>query len=611
MPKSSKLSPGRRYLERLVRADTARKDWLDVAHGARERFDGVHTILATEPFSDQVAFNLFWAAEMAMIQALRPNRLDVHVLPRRPEMLDGARTLQAILNYHLAESGAAAEFLEMVYNARVAGVGIGKVMWGSPLAPSFEADEAGGLVSNVGAGENGRVKEAIERAFPSEHVGRPLPLLYCIQPEDYLQDPEATRLRDAHWAAHGFYLTRDQLEALQKAKFFRDVSIREFRRVMPSEKIRGDLVRKMTKGIAGLGARYGQMQEFAGDEVVRVFEIHDREVGKVVHLVPGTDEPLRETDWDLPVDGLPFVDLRFNASPWRFWTFPDMWHYLSAQDVLDKLVSLYANHVNRHAKAVIAVPQGTSPEAATRIAEAVSGEVIAVPAGQVPVPLNLGTIPADIPAMIGLASQIIHMVSGFSQTAAGQATSPAVTATEVAAMSQHFAGRVGGMRRDVSAALKRIVRLYAQFDQALFPGAEAVRVVGYEQAALGWVENVTPDQIRGEYDYEIAVGDESELMAQVKRKQWLDIWSLFAPAPEADRAAIMKRVFQEFGERGELFMRAAAPPGAAEAALPGGVASGRGRQGTAPEAEAVSRDFVRRSETTRADIPFGIAGREG
>ena len=591
------------WIQRFEAAELARRPWFKVQQASMEVYDGVSRIL-DEPSADEIEFNTSYSAEENIFASLDLEEWRARPIAGKPEKEKGAHALGSLLNWSFREGNYLEAMEEQIQNARIRGLGFLKIAWSVPFLydPARESDK------NLDA-----KLAAIRRAFPIEQVGRPCSTAWNVDSEDVLVDPDARNWREARWIDHRLLVSREQLDHFFKSSLFEGSldDLREWKDTLYSDterRRRALNFRNRWRDSTGprlAGGKGGALE----DDLIAIHETYDREEGEVLYQILG-NKPLLRTDFNIQAEGLPIFPLAFTKKPWRLWPFPAMHWYSSAQQLLNKLVSIYASHVNRFGKVLIGVPEGTEEDTKDLISKATSGEVFEFAGPNPPVPISFGVIPGDVPNLISLSREIVHQISGVTALAQGIAPK-GQTATGIAALETGYGARLGKDRRQVKRMMSRAARYTAQLLQEFAPSSTTVPLLGLDAPA--W-EEVKREDIQGEYEYEIIVGQEVEQATAQRRKQKDELYSLTRQDPWTNAPELLGDVFEEHGMKRERFVKQMPPPelagmpgmegGGEPGAPPGGVPYGRGREGApgpnggaqrVPQTPAVSRDMLNRS----------------
>lgn len=558
---------GERWTRRLKEADELREDWRNVALQNRRQYQNVGALNA------RIKYNVLYAAINHVTAALQIDRVEGRVRGDRPESAAKARVTGAVVNWNARESKLEERGNEMLQDGLLSGVGMLKVSWQTPFAPRVKTPDGVQDVAVPGAPSerNGAAdrtadqQAALRRAFPSHLTGRDMAQAEIVDPFDFLLDPSATNIEKADWVGHRAWLTKAKVEDLQKSGYFRRVTLTATNpELLPStrERWRSRDTMDDEGRLITLHNRIARLDE-SDDETTpwEVWEIHDRINNRILHIMPGNPEPLRDVPNELAIRRPPYVDFRPDKTPLRFWSLPQSAQYLEVQQTLDSVVDYMVDIISRHSKTIIAVDKGMSPEDQKKIAEAAHAELVALDNPSAAQPLNVGALPSDIPALIQTLRTIITEISGVTQMASGVASSPRATATEVATISQAMSVRMRRMKLDLDRSLKAVLDLYLDLSQQFLPIDTVIRVAGMD--AENWKEDTEQDflqvssreQIEGEFTITLLVGAAADMEQQLKRQQILQLMNFVVPNAHLDQRAFLEHVLREFDFPPGLFIK--------------------------------------------------------
>lgn len=559
----------------LASADNHRRTWRQISKRSRHQFLGLpdHSHDAMD-FRGGLLFNKMYAAEQNIYALLRPDTVRARLVPQRPDQFDSAKMAQAVINWNIRESDMVDVAADCIVHSRIDGVGIMKVEWGGNFKPTAVADDEGSEVAvpdlnttgqHTGRGNND-ILTALQKVFPDERVGRNLAQEWNIDPWDFLKDEATSNLRLTQWAGHRTWMLRGQLEELQQAGFFERTEIVYDSGALRSTQERWTEAMTLPTSTSSSSTVnpwmiQGAMNEMSseeqqGMEIVEVWEIHDRANREVVWVVPGTKKVLRREPMDQDAEFLPYVDLRFGAVPWEFWSIPDNYHYIQAQETLDNVMSMLAEHSARFGKAVIAVSTDMPADQKDALKNSTAATLVEIDDPRMVQPIDFGPLPAQLTEMVPLLSQMITEIAGTTQPGTGIPGPSGTTATEVNAIAQQFSARMRRMQLDLQRFIKRGAQRILQLAQQFFKEEDAIPLLGIEAIEWGAQHTgaVSKEMIQGQYSFEMSVGAGAEQADLLEKKQALDLYNLFVNNPVVLPAPLAEMVFRKFGESPDLLI---------------------------------------------------------
>lgn len=598
---------GRKWTEILLRADSARDWWRGIVWQSREHYDG----MTSKGIGKPVPYNKHRAAEDNVRAALQPDDVSVRLNPLQPEDGARARSSQVYVNWSLRASRFVSTTNGYITHARTDGMGIYKVEFGGELQPRVLVTDDGNTAvpGNAGKSERDRTTEqllALQEIFPGEFIGRPVPQSHVIDPMDLLMDSNFPTLNESPFVSHRVWISKRQIEALQRVGYYKDIKL-NYDASLPSTQERWErlLARQEARITAG-GARQSRQRKRRGrsikedEEVWEIWEVHDRENGRILHILPGAEGALRNIKAEIP--GMPYIDFRPSATPWSFWAIPDVFQYISAQQTLDTMLTHMVHHLAQFSKSVIFTTETVSEDAKVALAEAINGEFVSVEDLDSIKPMLMGQLHPDMLNMFNLLSQVIHEISGVSQMAVGVPTQGRNTATEVNTITQFQSIRMRRMSIDLNESFVRVAQRYLQLLREFAPAEITVPVLGddaieFDASREEQFAVIKRNDLAADLDFEIKVGAGAEIQGQLKRKQLLDLWNLASQRPDIfDVPGLAQEVVLAFELKPSTILlreQAGAPGGEGQPGL-ADLAAGGGAP-VAPEAPVEDADQRRRT----------------
>lgn len=612
---------GEIWTERLLRADTDREWWRPIVWQSREHYDGV----TSKGIGQPVPYNKHRAAEDNVRAALQPDAVEVRFNAIRPEDTLRVKVAQLLTNWALRSSQFVETTNSFITHARTDGIGIYKVEFGGTWQPRVRVGNEGntaipgrptdrGRRSPTGGDRAKAMTEAMRAVFPNALTGDPVPQASVIDVMDFLKDSETNTLEDSLFASHRAWLTRRQIERLQESGYYMNVEL-QYEQVLPSTRERWErsLVRRNARGDVAQRQRGQRSNAVTRDtidaeEIWEVWEIHDRVEGRVLHVIPGMSKVLRDVPAE--IEGMPYVDFRPSATPWSYWSIPDVFQYIAAQNTLDTLLSTIVKHVSKFAKTVIFTDNDIDDATKRQIGDAIDGEFISVNSIEGIKVQDFGSLPPDLTNVLGLLSQVINELSGISQIALGVGTGN--TATEVNQISKFQSVRMRRQSIDLNQAFAKVSLRYLALLKEFAPPEVVVPVLGTDalefQALKDDFVTVNRRDLTTEVDAEVKVGAGAQLQAEIDRKQKLDFWNLGSVRPDVFNIHhLASELVLAFDMRPRHALAAPAPPppgpqilgpdGQPMEGSAGPVGRGAPQQGgpSAPEGPSQSPDQLRRT----------------
>ena len=606
---------GTDWTAELFRSDTSREWWRKIVWESRDHYFGMRrgdtTATLVSPYNKHRSVEDFLKA------SLEPAGLSYRLSPTESAYQRNARVCQATLNHAMRRMSFPRRIGAYLTYGRVDGVAIAKteVGLGGGWTPSVEGD-AGAQKAVPGAPTDRHTSaalrtedqlRALRRAFITQSD---LPECEPLDPINFLLAPGSVIPEHAPWYAHAVDLAPARVRELVKSGYYRDVPL-NYDAGLPSMRERLERERQMAGVQPGLRKPIKRKGKTTGPDENdpwtrwQIWEIHDRVEDRIYHVLPGTDQLLRDVPRE--IEGEPYTIWRPSGTEYEFWAIPDVRQYMMAQRALDRMLDLIIQHVARHAKTVILTTSNVPEATKTAVARAANGEFITVQDLAAIQPLMLGQLPPDVFRVLGLLSQVIHEVAGVSPLSTGIPTQPGASATEVVTLQANTNVRLARMQRLLIQAFEHIGRRTLNLLGKFAPPEQIVPILGHdialwEQWKAGDSIRVEPKDLTGEYEFEVVLG-QGNTVDPMRQKLAVDKWNIFSPSPWFDTHLLATGVAAETNmdpkvvRSPEDVARMMAEQQAAAMEAAAGPSVGREPKGAAkaPEAEAVSKDQRRRT----------------
>ncbi len=619
---------GTLWTERLKRADLERCErddgWMAAAVASDCHYKGEveHSSHNGRPITK----NKQYAATQTIHAAVVPKSIRIEVKPIRPMDAGPANLMETLLrwNLHVADLKRVVEYVEL--DGQVKGVGISYVSWATQAAPE-DVDGEAALTDKDGEARE-EFMDAIVSAMPHRLSHANMARIFHIDPYDFLLDPLATKMEDARWAGHRIWLTKKEVMDWKKAGFFERKEM-HYTQELPSSKrfakqrTAEDILNGggTTDEIAQGALKDEDAADFVKWEVWQIFDFRSKEV---LWVIPGMKELARDPRPN-PY-GNPYQDYRPNRTGDTFWSKPDSWIYAPAQQRLDEAVDAVCHLLNVMAKPSRLVSEEAAEELdVMSLADMEPGEWRAAPQALIQSITKLNDdfrLPPGFIEVISILENVITETSAVSETASGAISSATATAHNLSAGGQSL--RSGLKRRILDEWVNEIARRVAFMLKKFFTQEMAIPVLGSKAALWGADEvdavAIKNEEIQGQFDYQVAAGDEAREVQVEQRKLAMDLLNLMLPLVQsgmiqADMTRIVQWVFDQMGLPTDLVQPPATPPMQPQLQAPGGPqgarpTSGGPNGGTPTDSQgAANPDMLNRDRSPTAASIGGAAKR--
>jgi len=485
----------------------------------------------------QVTVNKIFGVGRAMVPQLYFKAPTMLVRPRKPNMGQQAKVLEAVDSVLIEQMGVKMQVKMAILDAYLTNIGVLKAGFhsiGTELPnPPDENDTAlaemlSSLESSASPGE------ADDRAnapgTTHDYVRPDSPWLLRIKPEDLLVPWGYVDEHEVPWCA---FRIRRPLADIKKDPVYKNLA---------------NLKANLQIEITPSGVKSPNMLGFAGTtaDFVELFEIWDKRDGTIKVLSEDHDRWLRHEKHGLEIRGIPAVVLRFNPDGVDFWGISDVEQIRKQQNELNE------NRTHEIESKRIANVKGIldktilDPDEITKIQGGKPGILVLAngPPANSFTDFQVGRIPTDFFKVDEIIEKDIREIVGFSRNQVGEFQSSRTTATE-ANIVQSANELRSDERRDLVADL--LVEAFRdKIHPLIFQNWTTQRVV--EVTALGgWIEYTGP-QIRG--DYNIACVADSALPLSRAQEQQMSVaaFNMFRGDIRVRQRELYARVAQAFSQ---------------------------------------------------------------
>jgi hypothetical protein len=423
---------------------------------------------------------LFFSAANTFVAGLIARSPEISVLPRRPQVAEAARKVEAVLNYDVYELKMKRQWKRAVFDAFFCPYGI--IRHGFTPSEEFASGSDGDLLE-LYAGAR-RDKPWIRRWT-----------LWDFRLDPMAETPDSDG--DAEWCAFRTMLTREQIENNPKMTLPKSAT-GTLRLAMPTPR----------------GTLRTERESAPPEEYFEVWSIYNK-CDKTWLQMDGTYEHILrpEGEWPIPWEDLPFDSLYFNPQADTPFPIPFAQTVMPAIVMRNKLRTITEELIKRIRRVI--------PFNENVLGEGVSGKLedlglaeflpvkgeIGNAIGQV----QLGSFPQELLLYDALLKEDVREALGQSNLDRGQRIN-VESAQEAAGVRQ---GSATNASRNVEALedfLDSSIRHYAQARRATTLEDEIVPILGSEDSRILVTDlaqkylTVTPADLNGEYDFIIKQG---------------------------------------------------------------------------------------------------------
>jgi hypothetical protein len=521
----------KRYRQRL---EVSRK-WRKKEHEQTWRrlidlYKGKHFKHTTK--EDRVAVNIAFATVNVIMPSVAVNHPKITVGARDPEDYAKACILEAVINYWWRHYDVRDEFRLAVKDFLIIGHGWLKTGYRfteeqqaaaeEELQQQFQemagqADEF--AVQNPELAGSLPTDEEIAANLPTTKsvVVEDRPFAERVSPFDVFVDPEATSMSDLGWIAHRIVRPLEEVRTDDRYK----PGAR--RKVKPDASFVWNEDEDAKKD-----------RDKYGDDIKRVtvWEFYDVRLRTMCVFSDLSDEFLVDPR-PMPYHfGHPFVQLRNYDVPDQFYPMGDLEAIEALNLELDKTRSQMINARKRWARKWLYKEEAFDSAARDALEDPTDGRLVRVNEGfelaEVMQPVPEGSpIPPEIFNQSSVIEDDINLVSGVSEYQRGATPEVRRTATEASMIQDATNARAADKLALVEGAISSVAENLVQLAQQYLTEEGTARVVGKDGRDL-WVP-FEPDDIQGEFDFEVEGGSTQPNNESFRRQQAIDLMNVMGP----------------------------------------------------------------------------------
>jgi hypothetical protein len=482
----------------------------------RHNYDGPHG--HTGLHGDFVNVNFVYAYIKTVVPAIYFRDPYIFAAGRKEEDVGKANVIEAIINYVWREINLKDEVKRAIIDTLFFGIGwvkigytaeFGRTIADSSILPEGTSDRET---------PEGKVIEFNEFVKEENVFGKRISPFRMIVPRGY------------HRFIDMPYVIEERLEDIEAIRD--NKSYKNTKNLVPTHKLDTGFESIKAPNMTGaqgglLGRMVSKLTHKEQANKVIIWEVWDKREKKVLTFGKGSDLALQEKDWDLDIEGFPYVPLRFNVVPdsdehSNFYPTSDIEPLIPQLNELSKLRTAMVKHRKRWIPKVIIQKGAMSQEQINvykepetgLIAEAddINGVKEIRPA---PVPPDLYKINAEIKADL-------REISGISQLLLGGGGAPGVnTATEANIIQQGAGLRINEKQDQVEDFTRTIARKMIQILRQYVDRTFRLRtfIEGKEVDITG-----TKEDLQAEVDVKIEAGStQPPTDTAIERKQLIDL----------------------------------------------------------------------------------------
>ena len=361
------------------------------------------------------------------------------------------------------------------------------------------------------------------------------PYAYRVSPERIFLDPEASCYEEISWIAQMSYVSYEAIKKDPYLKHTKDITPMAY----------GDSERE-----AFLPIEKGNDWQDKENRWCRMYEVWDRERGRVFVMLQGAAKFNREMPWPYPdIYGFPFKLLSVTESIKDIYPVSTMLPWLSLVDELAFLRSMRMDHIQRMTNKCLVPPNVLDEDSLQAMTDPMQ-DIVMCQGDPKLIETYKGLQPdANLYASEDKVKEDIREISGYSEILSGQVPFSRIAATTSAIMERNatirfdfYSELVAEFIIDCAKDLFKIVRRFQSFPQY-------VKVTGSPQAE--WTE-IERDVLDGDYWFKLDLEEMSVSSKQQRIKEAYDALSALAPFPQHVKTEALIRDFLLAMGKGDL-----------------------------------------------------------
>jgi len=339
----------------------------------------------------------------------------IFVTARQEEDLPKANTVEAIINYVWREIGLKEEVKRVILDTLIFGIGWLKIGYTAEFGRTIEDS------SMVPEGQT-------DRKTPEDKV---------IEFNEFIKEENVFGKRISPFriiVPRGFhryidmpYIVEEKLEDIEAVR--ENKSLKHTKDLIPTHKLDSgfgaidtpSMTNPENQGFMGRMrnvARRLTSREKANKVIL--WEVWDKREEKILTFGKGVDSPLQERDWDLDIEGFPYIPLRFNIVPdsdehSNFYPISDIEPLIPQIIEQSKLRTAMVKHRKRFMRKIIVQEGSMTPEQINILKEPDSGLVAEVKDITKIIPFPDVTVPRDLYNINDIIKQDLREISGLPQ----------------------------------------------------------------------------------------------------------------------------------------------------------------------------------------------------
>ena len=468
---------------------------------------------------DFVNVNFVYAYIKTVMPAVYFKDPYIFIEGRSEEDLGKANVVEAIINYIWREINLKEEVKRVILDTLLFGIGWLKIGYTAEFGRTIEKSTQATPDRKT---PEGKVIEFNEYIKEENVFGKRISPFRVIVPRGY------------HRFVDMPYIIEERLEDIEAVK--ENKSLKNTADLIPTHKLDSgftsikapSMSSPENVGFLGRLSRItGRLSARDKANKVILWEIWDKRSQKIITLGKGTEKVLQEKDWDLDIEGFPYIPLRFNTIPnsnetSNFYPISDIEPLVPQIQEQSKLRTAMVKHRKRFLAKILVEKGAMDQNQMDIFKQPETGLIAEVNDITKILPMAEVQVPADVYRVNEVIKSDLREISGISQLLMGGGASPGINTATEANIAQQGAGlrisekqdQIEDFTRDTARKLIQIMRQFVQREFHL-----RTMIEGKEVDISGDGET-----LKAEVDVKIEAGStQPPTDTAVERKQLIDL----------------------------------------------------------------------------------------
>jgi len=457
--------------------------------------------------------NMFFTMVRTVVPKVYFRNPGISIVPGKPGPLNAAfaKILERVDNKLARQMGLKRQIKKIVQDTFMFGTGFGKVGFGAQYTPTPTTD---GEAVDAPVVRGNRLVEYNKTVMDN------MPWFMRIPTGQIIVPNMTSEYNNCPWVAHEVHRNYDDVKADPRFKNTSDLT--------PTR-------------VSSTADRLGQIQE----QVV-LYEVRDRQYGRVIVFAEGLDKPLFVEDDEFQRYGdIPIYNAVFNEDDEVFWGVPDSVILEPQQLEINEIRTQSMKHRRLSLIKILAQTGGVSQEEVAKMTDEGVGSTIWVNDINAVKPMQAGAVPNDLYTSGELVKNDVREQIGFSRNQFGEFNAKSgSTATEAQIVQLSSEIRVDE-RRDILADM--ITNVYSSIHRVIFnhwSEKEVIDISGPGGVPL-WVEFTGEMLSQGSYEIKVDPDTTAPATRGAREAKAVSVYNILKENPLIDPIKLTQYLLRE------------------------------------------------------------------